>query len=182
MTLKIKDKKIFGRNCILDNFISRENLNFMSLFVYHGSVDSEPVFSRIRIRVTIKKTGSGSGSATLITIIITIIHNCITILLTTLQVFEGGIGWWVSYWYCFSFLPPDRQWSHPWRNSQVNKGYISEPFRHEKEVAFKFFKIQTQVKKQAFKTRYPDGRCVNVWTLCQYINASSVSLSGHVFE
>ena len=25
-----------------------------------------------------------------------------------------------------------------------------------------------------FKTSLPDGRCVNVWTLCQYINTSSV--------
>ena len=38
MTLKIKDKKkLFGRSCILDNFISRENLNYKSLFAYKGS-------------------------------------------------------------------------------------------------------------------------------------------------
>ena len=37
MTLKIKDKKLFGRNCILDNFISRENLNYRGLFVDEGS-------------------------------------------------------------------------------------------------------------------------------------------------
>ena len=37
MTLKIKDKKIFGRNCILDNDILRENLNYRGLFVDKGS-------------------------------------------------------------------------------------------------------------------------------------------------
>ena len=37
MTLKIKDKKLFGRTCLLDNFISRENLNYRGLFVYKGS-------------------------------------------------------------------------------------------------------------------------------------------------
>ena len=49
MTLKIKDKKILGRNCISDNFIQRENLNLLSLLV---DPDPDPVFSRIRIRVT----------------------------------------------------------------------------------------------------------------------------------
>ena len=37
MTLKIKDNKLFGRKCILDNFISREILNYKGLFVYKGS-------------------------------------------------------------------------------------------------------------------------------------------------
>ena len=51
MTLKIKDKKLLGQNCILDNFITR-------IFELHGIFlcikDSDPVFSRIRIRVTQK--------------------------------------------------------------------------------------------------------------------------------
>ena len=37
MTLKIKDTKLFGRNCILDNDIKRENLNYKCLFVDKGS-------------------------------------------------------------------------------------------------------------------------------------------------
>ena len=37
MTLKIKVKKLFGRNCILDNFIERENLNWSGLFLDIGS-------------------------------------------------------------------------------------------------------------------------------------------------
>ena len=37
MTLKIKDKKLFGQNCILDNFILRENLNNRGPFVDKGS-------------------------------------------------------------------------------------------------------------------------------------------------
>ena len=37
MTLKIQDKKLLGRNCILDNFIYRENLNHRGLFVDKGS-------------------------------------------------------------------------------------------------------------------------------------------------
>ena len=37
MTLKIEDKQSFGRNCILDNFIWRENLTYMGLFVDKGS-------------------------------------------------------------------------------------------------------------------------------------------------
>ena len=37
MTLKIKDKKLFGRNGILDNFIQRENLNYRGLFEDKGS-------------------------------------------------------------------------------------------------------------------------------------------------
>ena len=36
MTLKIKDKTVFLRNCILDNLINRENSNFRDLFVDKG--------------------------------------------------------------------------------------------------------------------------------------------------
>ena len=36
MTLKIKDKKIFERNCILDNFITRK-FELQDLFVDKGS-------------------------------------------------------------------------------------------------------------------------------------------------
>ena len=47
MTLKIKDKFFFGRNCILDNFIKRENLNYRGLFEDPGDQkrpdpDSDP--------------------------------------------------------------------------------------------------------------------------------------------
>ena len=51
MTLIIKDKKLFGQNCILDNFIYRENLNYR---VFFWIKDPEPIFSRIRIHVTQK--------------------------------------------------------------------------------------------------------------------------------
>ena len=44
---KIKDKKLYGQNCILDNFIQRENLNYRGLFVEKGSESGWP-----------KKTGS----------------------------------------------------------------------------------------------------------------------------
>ena len=37
MTLKIKDKKLFGRNSILDNFIQGENFNYTGLLVDKGS-------------------------------------------------------------------------------------------------------------------------------------------------
>ena len=51
MTLNIKNKIFFGRNCILDNYITRK-------FELHGVFlwikDPDPVFSRIRIRVTQK--------------------------------------------------------------------------------------------------------------------------------
>ena len=36
MTLKSKIKNIVGRNCILDNFISRANLSYRGLLVYKG--------------------------------------------------------------------------------------------------------------------------------------------------
>ena len=62
MTLKIKDtkllchlksksKKLFGRNCVLDNFITRK---FEKHGVFLWIKDPDPVFSRIRIRVTKK--------------------------------------------------------------------------------------------------------------------------------
>ena len=53
MTLKIKDKKLFGRNCILDNFITRK---FELHEVFLWIKDPDPVFSlsRFRIRITPK--------------------------------------------------------------------------------------------------------------------------------
>ena len=44
MTLKIKDKKLFGRNCNLDNFTWREILNFRVLFVDKGSRSGSGIF------------------------------------------------------------------------------------------------------------------------------------------
>ena len=45
-TLIIKDKKIFGRNCILDNLItSKFELHRVFLWIK----DPDPVFSRIRV-------------------------------------------------------------------------------------------------------------------------------------
>ena len=58
MTLKIKDTKLFGRTCILDNFIYRESLNYRDLFVNKGSGSGRP-------KKRPDPTGSGSGSATL---------------------------------------------------------------------------------------------------------------------
>ena len=37
MTLKIKNKKLFWRNCYLDNFIKRDNQNYKGLYVDKGS-------------------------------------------------------------------------------------------------------------------------------------------------
>ena len=37
MTIKIKDKKLLGLKCILDNCIQREYLNYRGLFVDKGS-------------------------------------------------------------------------------------------------------------------------------------------------
>ena len=42
LTLKIKDYKLFWRNCILDNFIQRENKNYRGLFVDKGSRSGRP--------------------------------------------------------------------------------------------------------------------------------------------
>ena len=50
--VNIKDKKLFSQNCIIDNFIYRENLNYSSLFVERESTSGSE-FSK-----------SGSGSAT----------------------------------------------------------------------------------------------------------------------
>ena len=55
MTFKIKFKKLFGRNCILDNFISRENLNYRGLDPDLGDPN--------------RPDPTGSGSATLVIII-----------------------------------------------------------------------------------------------------------------
>ena len=44
MTLKINRKILFGRNCILDNFIQRENLNYRGLFVDKGSGSGSGIF------------------------------------------------------------------------------------------------------------------------------------------
>ena len=49
--LKSKIKKLFGRNCILDNFITRK-FDYHRVFLWIK--DPAPVFSRIRIRVTQK--------------------------------------------------------------------------------------------------------------------------------
>ena len=88
MTPKIKDKKLlchikskirklFGRNCVLDNFITRK-FELHGIFLWIKDPDPDPVFSRIRIRIQVTKkdrirpdpdpdpTGSGSGSATLV--------------------------------------------------------------------------------------------------------------------
>ena len=44
ITLKIKDKKLFGRNCILNNLIKSENLNYRGLFVAKGSGSGYGIF------------------------------------------------------------------------------------------------------------------------------------------
>ena len=44
MTLKIKDKKVFGRNCILEIFIKPENWNYRCLFVDKGSGSGSGIF------------------------------------------------------------------------------------------------------------------------------------------
>ena len=44
MALKIKDKKLYGRNCILNNFITRENLNYRDLFVDKQSGSGSVIF------------------------------------------------------------------------------------------------------------------------------------------
>ena len=49
--LKSKIKKLFGRNCILDNFIYQE-IRITGVFLWIK--DPDPLFSRIRIRVTQK--------------------------------------------------------------------------------------------------------------------------------
>ena len=62
MTLKIKDKKLFGRNRIFDNFIWRENLNYRGLFVDTGSgsdIFPDPGDPK-------RPDPTGSGSATLV--------------------------------------------------------------------------------------------------------------------
>ena len=48
MILKIKDKKLFGRNCILDNFITRK-FDLQGVFLWLQDPDPDPVFSRIRV-------------------------------------------------------------------------------------------------------------------------------------
>ena len=45
MRLKIKDKKLFGRNCILDN----EKIWITGVFLWIKDPDPGPVFSRIRV-------------------------------------------------------------------------------------------------------------------------------------
>ena len=66
MTLKIKGKKLYGRNCLLDKFIWRENLKYSGLFVDKRSgagifSDPDPDDSKRP-----DQTGSGSGSTTLL--------------------------------------------------------------------------------------------------------------------
>ena len=53
MTPKIKDKKLFGRNCIFDNFITRK---FILLGVFLWIKYPDPVFSRIH------NTGEKAGN------------------------------------------------------------------------------------------------------------------------
>ena len=64
MTHKIKDKKLFGRNCNLDNFIWRENLNYSGLFVDKGF--GSGIFPDPGDPKRPDPSGSGSGSATLL--------------------------------------------------------------------------------------------------------------------
>ena len=52
MLLKIKDKKLFGQNCILDNFITRK---FEQHGVFLWIKDPDPVFSQNRIRIRVTK-------------------------------------------------------------------------------------------------------------------------------
>ena len=66
LTLKIKDKKYSERNCILHNFIKRENKNYKGIFVDRGSgsvffPDPDPGDPKRP-----GPTRSGSRSATLI--------------------------------------------------------------------------------------------------------------------
>ena len=67
MTLKIKEKQFFGRNCILDNVITRK-LNKMGSFVAKGS--GSGIFPEPDPKPGDPKrpdpTGSGSESATLV--------------------------------------------------------------------------------------------------------------------
>ena len=54
MTLKIKDNKLFGRNCILVNFMYREYYRITGIFLWIEDPDPDPVFSRILNRITQK--------------------------------------------------------------------------------------------------------------------------------
>ena len=64
MTRKIKDKK-FGRNCILDNDVEREKLNYRGLFVDKGSGSGSGIFPDPDPGDPKRADPTGSGSATL---------------------------------------------------------------------------------------------------------------------
>ena len=48
MTRKINDKKLFGRNCILDNFITRK-FELHGVLLWIKDPDPDSLFSRIRV-------------------------------------------------------------------------------------------------------------------------------------
>ena len=51
---------------------------------------------------------------------------------------------------------------------------LINPFWTKKNNEFKLKLTDKSLAPHPFKTRWPDGRCVNVLTLCQYIDASFV--------
>ena len=58
MTLKFKDKKLFRRNCILDNFKTRK-FNLYGVFLWIKDPDPDPGDPK-------RPDPTGSGSATLV--------------------------------------------------------------------------------------------------------------------